>query len=129
MNTSNNPHSTGQMVREGEKPPKFKYFLMQITGEVQIRTAPERNYKLIMVKETSQPSATNLKDTMEPNYESKRDKSEGDEQYKDVWFCQMFRFATKFDIILMICGTIGAIAMGVAFPAFAYIWGDMIDSF
>ena len=41
----------------------------------------------------------------------------------------MFRFATGFDVFLMIIGSIGACAMGAAFPAFAYIWGDMIDNF
>lgn len=29
----------------------------------------------------------------------------------------------------MIVGSIAAIAMGVAMPAFAYIWGSMTDSF
>lgn len=29
----------------------------------------------------------------------------------------------------MIVGSIAAIAMGTAFPAFAYIWGSMTDSF
>lgn len=29
----------------------------------------------------------------------------------------------------MIVGSIGAIAMGAAFPAFAFIWGNMTDSF
>lgn len=29
----------------------------------------------------------------------------------------------------MIVGSIAAVAMGTAFPAFAYIWGSMTDSF
>ena len=29
----------------------------------------------------------------------------------------------------MIVGSIAAIAMGTALPAFAYIWGNMTDSF
>ncbi len=48
---------------------------------------------------------------------------------REIWFCELFRFATKFDYILMIMGSIAAIAMGVAMPAFAYIWGSMTDSF
>lgn len=41
----------------------------------------------------------------------------------------MFRFATKVDYILMIVGSISAIAMGVAMPAFSLILGKMTDSF
>lgn len=29
----------------------------------------------------------------------------------------------------MVIGSIAAMAMGAAFPAFAYIWGQMTDSF
>ena len=41
----------------------------------------------------------------------------------------MFRFATSLDIILMIIGSIAAMATGASMPAFAYIWGRMTDSF
>ena len=41
----------------------------------------------------------------------------------------MFRFATCFDVFLMIMGSIGAIALGASMPAFAYIWGQMTDAF
>ena len=46
-----------------------------------------------------------------------------------VGFCRIFRFATGFDVLLMILGSLGAIAMGAAMPAFAFIWGQMIDNF
>lgn len=41
----------------------------------------------------------------------------------------MFRFATGLDYFLMILGSLGAIAVGAAMPAFAFIWGKMTDSF
>jgi ATP-binding cassette, subfamily B (MDR/TAP), member 1 len=44
-------------------------------------------------------------------------------------FSSLFRFATKADAILIIIGTICALAMGVALPAFAILWGNMTDKF
>ena len=41
----------------------------------------------------------------------------------------MFRFATGFDYFLMVLGSIGAISVGAAMPAFAFLWGQMTDSF
>ena len=41
----------------------------------------------------------------------------------------MFRFATGCDYVLMILGSIGALAVGASMPAFAYIWGLTTDSF
>lgn len=44
-------------------------------------------------------------------------------------FFQLFRFATKADIILIVIGTICAGLMGVALPAFAILWGDMTNGY
>lgn len=41
----------------------------------------------------------------------------------------LFRFATKFDVMLMVVGSICACAMGTALPSFALLWGNMTDSF
>jgi ATP-binding cassette subfamily B (MDR/TAP) protein 1 len=41
----------------------------------------------------------------------------------------LFRFANKTDYILMVVGSIAALAMGAALPAFALLWGSMTDSF
>ena len=46
-----------------------------------------------------------------------------------VAFFQLFRFATKVDIILIVVGSIASLAMGAALPAFALLWGEMTDSF
>ena len=46
-----------------------------------------------------------------------------------VSFCALFRFATCTDVILMIIGTICAMAMGVALPSFSILWGNMTDKF
>ena len=44
-------------------------------------------------------------------------------------FCQLFRFADKYDIIMMILGTFGALALGAATPVFIYLWGKFTDVF
>jgi ATP-binding cassette subfamily B (MDR/TAP) protein 1 len=44
-------------------------------------------------------------------------------------FTSLFRFATTTDIILLVVGTICAIAMGVALPSFAILWGNMTNKF
>jgi ATP-binding cassette subfamily B (MDR/TAP) protein 1 len=41
----------------------------------------------------------------------------------------LFRFADKFDKILMFFGSLGAIAIGTALPLFALLWGNMTNSF
>ena len=41
----------------------------------------------------------------------------------------MFRFATCLDYFLIFMGSIGALAVGGGLPAFAFIWGQMTDSF
>ena len=40
----------------------------------------------------------------------------------------MFRFATGLDYFLIIMGSIAAIAVGAALPAFAFLWGRLTDS-
>ena len=44
-------------------------------------------------------------------------------------FCSLFRFATSFDYLLMILGTLGAVGVGASLPGFAYSWGVMIGAF
>jgi len=39
------------------------------------------------------------------------------------------RFATKSDKVMMIIGSIFAIANGMSMPMFAYIFGNMTDAF
>ena len=43
-------------------------------------------------------------------------------------FCQ-FRFADNIDILLMVLGTIGALANGIALPSLMIVFGEMTDSF
>jgi ATP-binding cassette subfamily B (MDR/TAP) protein 1 len=44
-------------------------------------------------------------------------------------YFELFRFATKYDAVLMVIGTICACAMGTALPSFALLWGNMTNSF
>ena len=46
-----------------------------------------------------------------------------------VGYHRLFRFADTVDKILMVVGSIAAIAVGAALPAFALLWGNMTDVF
>lgn len=57
----------------------------------------------------------------------------GDQEEKkdpeQAGYCELFRYATQTDYILMAVGTICACAMGTALPSFALLWGNMTNSF
>ena len=44
-------------------------------------------------------------------------------------FFSLFRFADNFDILMMVIGTIGALALGASTPVFILIWGEFTDVF
>ncbi|WAQ94713.1 MDR1-like protein [Mya arenaria] len=55
-----------------------------------------------------------------------------DEEKKDepmVGVFELFRYATKRDVLFMIIGTICALAHGTAFPLMIIVFGEMIDLF
>ncbi|KAG5622230.1 hypothetical protein H5410_007448 [Solanum commersonii] len=52
----------------------------------------------------------------------------GDEDQK-VSFFKLFSFADKFDVALMIIGTIGAIGNGLTQPLMTLIFGQLVNSF
>ena len=51
------------------------------------------------------------------------------ENYGKSSTSSLFRFANKFDYLLMIVGSIGSMIGGAALPLFALFWGEMIDNF
>lgn len=51
------------------------------------------------------------------------------EKLPRVPFWQLWRFATKEELAMIVVGIIAAIAHGVTMPLFALFFGDMIDSF
>ena len=55
--------------------------------------------------------------------------SKGNEKVEKIPFFKLFSFADKTDVILMVLGTIGAIANGSSMPLMAIFYGEMIDSF
>lgn len=57
------------------------------------------------------------------NGEKKRDEDQ------KVSFYKLFSFADKFDIALMIIGTIGAIGNGLTQPLMTLIFGQLVNSF
>ncbi|KAL9972823.1 hypothetical protein ACROYT_G019202 [Oculina patagonica] len=56
-------------------------------------------------------------------------KEEKEEKPPAVPFFKLFRFSDKWDIILMVLGTISAIGHGAAVPLQFIIFGDLINSF
>ncbi len=48
---------------------------------------------------------------------------------KSISFFDLFRFASKTDICMMVVASICSAFMGAAIPIFAYLTGNMIDSF
>ncbi|CAO2166047.1 unnamed protein product [Urochloa humidicola] len=48
---------------------------------------------------------------------------------KKVSLLGMFRYADRLDVLLMVVGTVGAVANGVAEPLMTILFGNVIDSF
>lgn len=46
-----------------------------------------------------------------------------------IGFFQLFRFATGFDVFLMILGSLGAAVTGIMYPAISLVFGQIIDGF
>uniref|UniRef100_A0A1S3Y7F5 ABC transporter B family member 11-like n=2 Tax=Nicotiana TaxID=4085 RepID=A0A1S3Y7F5_TOBAC len=61
----------------------------------------------------------------EPSYA--RRKEEEDDQR--VPFYMLFAFADRTDVILMLVGTLGAIASGISKPLMSLIFGDLVNSY
>eukprot|EP01133_Synstelium_polycarpum_P008407 gene8407-9888_t len=59
--------------------------------------------------------------------DKKDDKPEGPQPA--VGFFELFRFASKLDILFMIIGSIAATAAGVAMPAISIVFGKVMDLF
>ena len=49
-------------------------------------------------------------------------------QRKIISFLHFFKFADKFDIILILIGTIASIGNGAALPIFTIFWGEVTAS-
>ncbi|CAI5535201.1 unnamed protein product, partial [Closterium sp. Naga37s-1] len=59
----------------------------------------------------------------------KGDPKEGAEAAGSVPYWQLFRYADKWDVALMVAGSVGAIAQGIALPMMALLFGDMMNAF
>ncbi|KAI5121086.1 hypothetical protein M0805_008599 [Coniferiporia weirii] len=51
------------------------------------------------------------------------------EAVKEVGFLELFRFSTKFEILLNLVGLVGAVAAGAAQPLMSIIFGNLTQSF
>lgn len=57
----------------------------------------------------------------------KKEKSKGKESGQ-VSFCQLFRFASKSDVALMILSTLAAVASSAADSIFTLLYADLVDT-
>ncbi|KAL9257085.1 ABC transporter B family member 11-like protein [Drosera capensis] len=78
---------------------------------------------------TSTESALSLE--VEGSFKNFKDKKRSDveDKFGRIPFHKLFSFADTTDIVLMILGTIGAIANGASMPLMSIIFGNLIDSF
>lgn len=44
-------------------------------------------------------------------------------------FYQLFSFADKYDVILMVTGSLGAVVHGSSMPVFFLLFGEMVNGF
>ncbi|KAG1327605.1 ABC transporter B family member 11 [Cocos nucifera] len=65
---------------------------------------------------------------MPDGHDSEKSEKQEDGKYA-VPFYKLFAFADSTDIILMVLGTAGAVANGLALPLMTVLFGDLIDSF
>ncbi|CAK7348529.1 unnamed protein product [Dovyalis caffra] len=78
---------------------------------------------------TSKSQEVEEKSSVGNGDQQKQEKSKGDEETKTVPFLKLFSFADSTDILLMILGTIGAVANGASFPVMSILFGDLVNSF
>ena len=72
-------------------------------------------------------TTTDLKiDDSADKIHDEKEKEEANES--KVEFFKLFRFATTVDIVLIVVGTICAMALGTTLPSFAILWGDITNS-
>lgn len=69
-------------------------------------------------------SSSNSNSSMK-GVEEKKNKKDG----KEVSFRELFRFADGLDMLLIVIGTIGAIANGVTQPLMTVVFGQLINAF
>eukprot|EP01132_Coremiostelium_polycephalum_P000417 gene417-527_t len=74
-------------------------------------------------------SSPTSKDSSVSDKNSKDGKKGEEPVGPQVSFFSMFRYAKPFDYFLMILGTLGAIANGVAMPAMSIVFGQLMNSF
>ena len=73
-------------------------------------------------------SAHEIKDKVDLTEDKKDSHSDQEEQTKISAF-GIFRYADKWDWILMLVGSVAAGLMGASMPVFALLWGNITDSF
>lgn len=71
--------------------------------------------------ETTEANNSNNKPSTLPEAEKKKEQS--------LPFYQLFSFADKYDWLLMIFGSLGAIIHGSSMPVFFLLFGEMVNGF
>lgn len=71
--------------------------------------------------ETTQTEAKTTTTSTVPDAEKKKEQS--------LAFHKLFSFADKYDYLLMICGSVGAVIHGSSMPVFFLLFGEMVNGF
>ncbi|CAI5498535.1 unnamed protein product, partial [Closterium sp. Naga37s-1] len=79
--------------------------------------------------EEAETEKTEKAEKAEKEKGEKGDPKEGAEAAGSVPYGQLFRYADKWDVALMVAGSVGAIAQGIALPMMALLFGDMMNAF
>jgi len=93
---------------------------------------PERESQIPSGSRQEQPIVHEIKDPtplQKPPEQKPSKKSKPKKEAEVVPFTSLFRYSTKFDIFLIIFGTLGAACDGASLPIFALFFGDVPNTF
>lgn len=80
-------------------------------------------------KEMQSNGAFSNNSNIQENNQPEEGKEKEDHRPNTVPFHKLFVFADSKDVVLMVLGTLGAIANGMTWPMTALLLGNMIDAF
>ena len=82
-----------------------------------------------MTRETSVGESPEKVDGNPEKHDSKKMKEKDEAITNTIPFYKLFSFADSLDYLLMLVGTVGAVANGIAMPLMTILMGNVIDAF
>ncbi|KAK5581948.1 hypothetical protein RB653_003529 [Dictyostelium firmibasis] len=128
---NNNNISNDKDSEDNDENPKEHKNKKEDVGNIKMDTIDDRptNSGILSPIEITSDGGDSVK-TLSTTQSKKLDEGEKkDEIGPQVPFFSLFRFAKPFDILLMMIGTLGALANGVSMPAISIVFGRLMNSF